>query len=171
MTSASWPLSSSPCWGFAKILSRARLLQTAFCGPSLLQVRPECQTGLKIHCYWNQAPSLFICAFSNWPTDLQRQPIMRHQSSLLDHKESWAPKNWRFWTVVLEKTLENPLDFEEIKPVNPKENQPWILFIGRIDAKTEAPILWPPDAESPLIGKDPAAGKDWRQEEKRMTED
>ena len=73
--------------------------------------------------------------------------------------------------MVLEKTLENPLDFEEIKPVNPKENQPWILFIGRINAKTEAPILWPPDAEGPLIGKDPEAGKDWRQEEKRMTED
>ena len=81
----------------------------------------------------------------------------------LDHKESWAPKNWCFWTVVLEKTLENPLDNKEIKPVNPKGNQSWI-FIGRNDA--EVPILWPRDAENWLIGKDPDAGKDWRQEEK-----
>ena len=84
---------------------------------------------------------------------------MRNKSSLPDHKEGWAPKNWCFWTVVLEKTLENPLDCEEIKPVNPKGNQHWILFIGRTDAKTEAPVLWPPDAKSPLIGKDPDAGK------------
>ena len=87
----------------------------------------------------------------------------------LDHKEGWAPKNWCFWTMVLEKTLESPLDSKEIKPVNPKENQPWI-FIGRTDAKAEAPILWPPDAKSLLIGKDPAGGKDWRQE-KGMTDD
>ena len=86
----------------------------------------------------------------------------------LDHKEGWAVKNWCFQTVVLEKTLENPLDHEEIKPVNPKGNQPWI-FIGRTDA--EIPVLWPSDAKSWLIGKDPDAGKDWRQEEKGMTED
>ena len=78
----------------------------------------------------------------------------------LDHKEGWAPKNWSFWTVVLEKTLESPLDRKEIKPVNPKGSQPWI-FIGRKDP--EAPILWPLDVKSPLIGKDPDAGKDWRQ--------
>ena len=88
----------------------------------------------------------------------------------LDHKEGWAPKNWCFWTVVLEKTLESPLDCKEIKPVNPKENQCWI-FIGRTDAEAEAPILWPPDGKSWLIRKDISAGKDWRQEEKGMTED
>ena len=86
----------------------------------------------------------------------------------LDHKESWEPKNWCFWTVVLAKTLESPLDCKEIQPVNPKGDQPWI-FIGRTDA--EAPILWPPDAKNWLIRKDPDAGKDWRQEEKGMTED
>ena len=86
-----------------------------------------------------------------------------------DHKEGWAPKNRCFWTVVLEKILENPLDFKEIKPVNSLGNQPW-LFIGGTDAEVEAPALWPPDAKSWLIGKDPDAGKYWRQEEKVMTE-
>ena len=86
----------------------------------------------------------------------------------LNHKESWAPKNWCFWTVVLEKTLESPLESKEIKPVIPKGNQPWI-FIGRTDA--EGPILRPPDAKNWFIGKDPGAGKDWRQEEKQTTED
>ena len=81
----------------------------------------------------------------------------------LDHKEGWVLKNWCFWTVVLEKTLESPLDCKEIKPVNPKGNQLWI-FTGKTDA--EAPILWPPDAKGRLIGKDRDAGKDWRQEEK-----
>ena len=88
----------------------------------------------------------------------------------LDHKEGWVPKNWCFWTVVLEKTLESPLDCKEIKPVNPKGNQPWI-FIERTDAETKALILWPPDAKSWLTGKDPNPGKDWRQEEKGTTED
>ena len=87
-----------------------------------------------------------------------------------DHKEGWMLKNWCFWTLVLEKTLESPLDCKEIKPVNPKGNQSWI-FIGRTDAEVEAPILWPPDAKKWLIRKDPDAGKDWRQEEKGMTED
>ena len=86
----------------------------------------------------------------------------------LEYKESWAPKNWSFWIVVLEKTLESPLDFKNIKSVNPKENQSWI-FIGSTDAETEAPILWPPDAKNWLIRKDPDAGKDWRQ--KGVTED
>ena len=80
----------------------------------------------------------------------------------LDHKEGWVLKNWYFWTVVLEKTLENPLDSEVIKPVSPKRNQSWI-FIGRTDADAEAPILWPPDAKNWLIGKDPDARKDWSQ--------
>ena len=86
----------------------------------------------------------------------------------LGRKEGWAPKNWCFWTMVLENTLESPLDSKEIKPVNPKGNQPWI-FIGRTDAEAEAQILWPPDVTRKLIGKDPHARKDWRQK-KRVTE-
>ena len=85
----------------------------------------------------------------------------------LEHKEGWVPKNWCFWTVVLEKTLESP---KEIKPVHPKGNQSWI-FTGRTDAETEAPILWPPNSKNQFIGKHPDAGKDWRQEEKRVIED
>ena len=81
----------------------------------------------------------------------------------LDHKEGWALKNWCFWTVVLVKTLESPLDCMEIKPVNPKGNQPWI-FIGRNDAEAETPVLGPPVVKKWLIGKDSYAGKDWRQE-------
>ena len=88
----------------------------------------------------------------------------------LNYKESWTPKNWCFWTLVLEKTLESPLDCKEIKPVDPEGNQPWI-FIGRIDAESEAPTLWSFDLKSWLIGKDPDSGKDWRQEEKGATED
>ena len=88
----------------------------------------------------------------------------------LDHKESWALKNWCFWTVVLEKTLESPLDCKEIKPVHLKGYQPWI-FIGRTNAEAEDPILWPPDVKNWLIGKDRGAGKDWRREEKGTTED
>ena len=87
----------------------------------------------------------------------------------LDHKEGWAPKNWSFGTVLLEKTLESPLDCKEIQTVHPKGNQSWI-FLGRTNAEAEAPILWPPDVKSWLIGKDPDAGKDWRQEEKGMRE-
>ena len=88
----------------------------------------------------------------------------------LDHKEGWALKNWCFLTVVLDKTLESPLDCKEFQPVHPKGNQSWI-FIGRTDAEAETPIRWPPDAKNWLLGKDPDAGKDWRQEEKGMTED
>ena len=84
--------------------------------------------------------------------------------------ESRTLKNWCFWSVVLEKTLESPLDCKEIQPVHPKGNQSWI-FIGRTDVEAENPILWPPDAKNWLIWKDPGAGKDWRQEEKGMTED
>ena len=86
----------------------------------------------------------------------------------LDYKESWAPKNWFFWTVVLEKTIESPLDYKEIQPVHHKGNQSWI-FTGRTGA--EAPILWPPDVKNWLIWKDPDAGKDWKWEEKGTTED
>ena len=88
----------------------------------------------------------------------------------LDYKESWAPKNWCFWTVVLEKTLESPLDCKEIQPVHPTGDQSWV-FIGRTDVEVETPLLWPPDVKSWLIGKDPDARKDWGQEEKGTTED
>ena len=84
----------------------------------------------------------------------------------LDHKESWAPKNWCFWTVMLEKTLESPWDCKEIKPVNHKENPSWI-FIGRTDDEAEAPILWLPDAKNWLIGKEPDARKDWGRRRRR----
>ena len=88
----------------------------------------------------------------------------------LDHKEGCAPTDGCLWTAVLEKTLESPLDFKEIQPVHPKGNQPWI-FIGRTNAEAETPILWPLDVKNWLIGKDPDAGKDWRQEEKGTTQD
>ena len=88
----------------------------------------------------------------------------------LDHKENWVPKNWCFWTMVLEKALESPLDCKEIQPVHPKGNQFW-MFIGRTDDEAEIPILWPPDAKSWLIGKDLDGGKDWKQEEKGTSED
>ena len=88
----------------------------------------------------------------------------------LDYKESWAPKNWCFWTVVWDKTLESPLDCKEIQPVHPEGSQSWI-FIGRTDAEAETPILWVLYSKKWVIRKDPDAGKDWRQEEKGMTED
>ena len=112
------------------------------------------------HYFVHKGPSSQGCGFSSshaWIWEL-------------DHKESWAPKNWWFWTVVLEKTLESPLDCKEIQLVYPKENQSWI-YIGRTDAEAETPILWPPDAKSWLICKDPDAGKVWGQEEKGPTED
>ena len=96
-------------------------------------------------------------------------PVVMYGYKSWTIKKSWAPKNWCFWTVVLEKTL-GPLDSKEIQPVHPKENQSWI-FIGRTDAEAEAPVLWPPDVKSRLIGEDPDAGKDWRQEEMGMTEE
>ena len=88
----------------------------------------------------------------------------------LDHREGWELKNWRFWILMLQKTLESPLDSKEIKPVNPKGNQPWI-FIGRTEVEAESPILPPPAAKSWLSGKDPDAGKDWGQEEKGTTDE
>ena len=89
---------------------------------------------------------------------------------IVNHKEGWAPRSWHFWIVVLEKTLKSPLDSNEIKPVSPKRNKPWI-FIGRTDAEVEAPILQPLDVKSWLIAKDLDAGKEWGQEEKWVTED
>ena len=95
-------------------------------------------------------------------------PVVMYRCEL-DCEESWAPKNWCFWTVVLEKTLERPLECKEIQPVHSKGDQSW-MFIGRTDAKAETPILWPPHAEIWLIGKDPDAGRDWRQEQEGMTQ-
>ena len=112
------------------------------------------------HCFANKGPSSQSYGFSSshvWMWELE-------------HKENWAPNNWCFWTVVLEKTFESPLDSKEIQPVNLEGNQPWI-FIGRTDAEVEAPILWPPDARNWLIGKDPDSGKDWRRQDKGMIED
>ena len=110
------------------------------------------------HYFANKRPSSQSYGFSNSHVWIWQ----------LEHTEGWAPKNWCFWTMVLEKTLESLLDSKEIKPVHPKRNHSW-MFIGRTDA--EAPILWPPDAKSRLTGKDPDAGKDWEQKEKRVTED
>ena len=90
--------------------------------------------------------------------------------SIYDCEESWVPKNWCFWTVVLEKILESPLDCKEIQPVHSKGDEPWVFF-GRNDANAETPVVWPPHAKSWLIGKDSGAGRDWGQEEKGTTED
>ena len=112
------------------------------------------------------------CYFANKDPSNQRYGFSSSHVWMweLDYKESWAPKNWCFWPVVLEKALWSPLDCKEIQPVHPKGNQSWI-FIGRTDAEAETPILWSPDAKNWLIGKDPDAGKDWGQEEKGTTED
>ena len=111
------------------------------------------------HCFANKGPSSQSYGFSSshvWMWEL-------------DYKESWALKSWCFWTVMLEKTLKGPLDCKEIKPINPKGNQSWML-IGRTDAEAETPILWPPDVKNWLTEKDPDGGKDWRQEEKGTTQ-
>ena len=112
------------------------------------------------HYFADKDPSNQSCSFSSSHVWMWK----------LHYKESWVLKNWCFWTVVLEKTLESPLDCKEIKPGSLKVNQPWI-FIGRADAKAEVLIFWPPDVKSQLTGKDPDPGKDWGQEEKGMTED
>ena len=111
------------------------------------------------HYFVNKGPSSQGYGFSSSHVDVR-----------VDHKENWAPKNWCFWTVVLEKTLKSPLDSKEIQPIHPKGNQARI-FIEKTDAEAETPILWPPDAKNWLTGKDPGAGKDWRWEEKGTTED
>ena len=114
----------------------------------------------KRHYFANKGPSSQGSGFSNshvWMWEL-------------DYKESWAPKNWCFWTMVLEKTLESPLDCKEIQPVHPKRDQSWV-FTGKTDVEAETPILWPPDVKIWLIGKDPDSGKDWRWKEKGTTED
>ena len=111
------------------------------------------------HYFANKSPSSQSYSFSS-------SYLVRWE---LDHKEGWTPKNWCFWIVVLEKTLESALDCKEIQSVNPKRNQSWIL-IGRTDAEVEAPTLWPPDVKIWIIRKDPDAGKDWK-EDNRMTEE
>ena len=111
------------------------------------------------HYFANKGPSSQSYGFSSSPEWMWD----------LDCKKCWMPKNWCFWAVMLEKTLESPLDCKEIQPVHPKGNQSWI-FMGRTDAEAETLILWPPDVMNWLIWKDPDAGNDWRQEEKGMTE-
>ena len=126
----------------------------------------ECvQVTIMLSKEWNcgkSSPSLHLSYFRHKTTGLIFTIMM-------DYKESWA-QNWFFWTVVLEKALESLLDCKEIKQVSPKGNQSFRIFIGRTDAEAETAILWPPDAKNWLIGKDPDAGKDWRQEEKGLTE-
>ena len=112
------------------------------------------------HCFANKGPS-------SQSYGLSSSHVLKWE---LDYKESWALKNWCFWTVVLEKTLGSPLDCMEFQPVHSKGNQSWI-FIGRTDVEDETPILWPPDEKNWLIGKHPNSGKDWSREEKGMTED
>ena len=122
--------------------------------------QPRKHTKKQRHFFANKVLSCQSCGFSSSHVWMWK----------LDYKECWALKIWCFWTVVLEKTLESSLDYKEIQPVNPKGNHSWI-FIGRTDAGAETLIIWPPDVKSWLIGKDPDAGKDWRQEEKGTTED
>ena len=112
------------------------------------------------------------CHFANKVPSSQSYGFSSGQLRMweLDHKEGWAPKNWCFWTVVLERTLESPLDCKEIQPVHPKGDQPWDFF-GRNDAEAETPVLWPSHVKSWLIGKDSDTGRDWEQEEKGTTED
>ena len=110
-----------------------------------------------------------------WPTKVcivkaMVFPIVMYGCESWTIKKGWMPKKWCLWTVVLEKTLESPLDCKEIQPVNSKGNQPWML-IGRTDPEAKAPIIWPPDVKTWLIGKDPDTGKDWGQEGKGVTED
>ena len=149
-------------WGAPKsvqMVTAAMKLKDAF--PLEEKLWPTCQqhTKKQRHYFANKGSSSKSYGFSSshvWMWEL-------------DYTESWAPKNWCFWTVVLEKTLESPLDCKEIRPVHPKGNQSWI-FIGRTDAEAETPILWPPNAKSWLISKDLTAGKDWGQEEKGTIE-
>ena len=126
---------------------------------------------------WQATPVFFPGEFpwTEEPGGLQSIGSQRvghdwHKMWELDCEESWAQKNWCFWTVVLEKTPESPLDYKEIQPIHSKGDQSWV-FIRRTDAEAETPVLWPPDAKSWIIGKDPDAGRDWGQEEKGMTED
>ena len=140
---------------FSNLLSIVeKLLYTYICDQARQHIKKQ------RHYFANKGPSSQSYGFSSSHVQMWE----------LDHKESWAPKNWCFWTVLLEKTPEKPLDCKAIKPGNSKGNQSWI-FIRRTDVEAETPILWLPHVMNWLIGKDPDAGKDWRREEKGMTED
>ena len=123
-------------------------------------IKPRQHTKKQRHYFANKGPYSQSYSFSSSGVWMWK----------LDYKESWAPKNWCFWTSVLEKTLESPLDCKEIQPFNPKGDQSSV-FIGRTDAKAETPILWPPNMKNWLLRKDPDAGKDWKQKENGTTED
>ena len=133
------------------------------CMPCIGQMREgrELFLHLSILSYFRLKVIFMHISHSGWQIRVQEE---------LGHKQVWVPKNWCFQIVVLEKNLESALDFKKIKPINPKGNQP-LIFIGTTVAEAEAPIVWPPDAKSWLIGRDPDAGKDWGQEVKRVTED
>ena len=159
-----------------KLLSRPTLFEPMDCS---LQASPS--MGFSRQEYWSRVPLPSPGDLPDPGIEPRSQglnPGLLHFRKMLyplshfsvNVKESWVPENWCFWTVVLEITLESPLDCKEIQPVHPKGNQPWI-FIGRTDAEAETPILWPPNGKNWLIGKDPDAGKDWRWEEKETTED
>ena len=117
--------------------------------------------------YWKRETSFVLQSPSSQSYDFSSHPVWMWE---LDYKERWALKNWWFWTVVLEKSLESPLDCKEIQPVHPKGDQSWV-FIGRTDVEAETPILWPPDVKNWLIWRDPDAWKDWGKEEWGTTED
>ena len=142
-----------------QLLSRVRLFATPWTVAHQAPLSREFSRPVRPPCP-PPTPEVYSnsCPLSRWchPTN---------SSSVLPFSEGEAPKNWYFWTVVLEKTLENPLDCKKIQPVHPKRTQSWI-FIWRTDVEAETPILWPPNAKSRLIWKDPDAGKDWRREEK-----
>ena len=132
--------------------SQTRDWTRAYCIGSLESYKPRQHVKKQRHCFAHKGPYSQSYGFSSshvWMWEL-------------GHKEGWVLKNWCFWTVMLEKTLDSPLDCKEIQPVNPKGSQSWI-FVGRTDVEGEAPVLWPPNAKNWLIGKDPDAGKDWWQ--------
>ena len=154
--------------------------QTLFWGGSKITADGDCSREIKRHLLLGRKvmtnlDSTLKSRNITLPTKVRLVKAMVFPSSHvgmweLDYKESWVQKNWCFWTVVLEKTLESPLDCKETQPVLPKGDQSW-MFIGRIDVEAETPILWLPDAKNWLIWKDPDAGKDWRREEKGTTKD
>ena len=152
--------------------------QTLFLGGSKITADGDCSHEIKTFVPWNKnydQPRQLIKKqrhyFANKSPSSQSYSFSSSHVWMWesDYKESWMLKNWCFWTVVLEKTLQSPLDCKVIQPVHPKGDQSW-TFIGRTDAEAETPILWPPDVKSWLIWKDPDAEKDWRREEKGMTE-
>ena len=154
--------------------------QTLFLGGSKITADGDCSHEIKRHLLLGRKvmtnlDSIFKSRDITLPTKVRLVkamvfPVVMYGCESWDCEEGWVPKNWCFWTVVLEKTPESHLDCKEIQPVHSEEDQPWDFF-GRNDAKAEAPVLWPPHGKSWLIGKDSDAGKDWGQEQKGMTED